>query len=85
VLQVLLELNRAWDSVQSAAAAAAAAPSWPEAHVTLGRAQLNLGEARCSEGLLQLFLQCRQGRLLKLARQCDWGLKRKTSLLSQPH
>ena len=42
--QVYLERDRAWDAVQSASKAASLALSWPEALVTLGRSQLNLGE-----------------------------------------
>jgi hypothetical protein len=39
-----LETGRTWLAVQSAGRAIALAPNWPTGHVTLGRAQLNLGE-----------------------------------------
>ena len=43
-MQVLLEVGQAWEAVQSASKAVQASPDWPEAHLTLGRAQLALGE-----------------------------------------
>ncbi|XP_078172007.1 tetratricopeptide repeat (TPR)-like superfamily protein [Carex rostrata] len=42
--QVLLELGDAWNSLKAATRATQLKPSWPEAWVTLGRAQLNFGE-----------------------------------------
>ncbi|KAJ3700339.1 hypothetical protein LUZ61_004044 [Rhynchospora tenuis] len=42
--QVLLELGDAWNSLKSATRATQLKPSWPEAWVTLDRAQLNYGE-----------------------------------------
>ncbi|KAJ4790337.1 Tetratricopeptide repeat protein 33 [Rhynchospora pubera] len=42
--QVLLELGDAWNSLKAATRATQLKPSWPEAWVTLGRAQLNYGE-----------------------------------------
>lgn len=45
-MQVLLEVGQDWEAVQSASKAVQAAPEWPEAHLTLGRAQLALGEVR---------------------------------------
>ena len=45
-MQVLLEVGHDWEAVQSASKAVQATPEWPEAHLTLGRAQLALGEVR---------------------------------------
>uniref|UniRef100_A0A2P2LF63 Uncharacterized protein n=1 Tax=Rhizophora mucronata TaxID=61149 RepID=A0A2P2LF63_RHIMU len=42
--QVLLELGDAWGALKAATRATALEPSWAEAWVTLGRAQLNFGE-----------------------------------------
>uniref|UniRef100_A0ACD5YNJ4 Uncharacterized protein n=1 Tax=Avena sativa TaxID=4498 RepID=A0ACD5YNJ4_AVESA len=42
--QVLLELGDAWRALTAATRATEVEPSWPEAWVTLGRAQLNFGE-----------------------------------------
>ncbi|KAM0840810.1 hypothetical protein ACQ4PT_059411 [Festuca glaucescens] len=42
--QVLLELGDAWCALTAATSATEVEPSWPEAWVTLGRAQLNFGE-----------------------------------------
>ncbi|KAJ4756644.1 Tetratricopeptide repeat protein 33 [Rhynchospora pubera] len=42
--QVLLELGDAWNSLKAATRATQLKLSWPEAWVTLGRAQLNYGE-----------------------------------------
>lgn len=42
--QALLELDHVWQAVQCAGRAAELAPAWPDGHLTLGRAQLELGE-----------------------------------------
>lgn len=42
--QVLLEVGDAWNAVKTATRATELEPSWAEAWVTLGRAQLNFGE-----------------------------------------
>ncbi|CAN6273034.1 unnamed protein product [Urochloa humidicola] len=42
--QVLLEVGDAWHALTAATRATELEPSWPEAWVTLGRAQLNFGE-----------------------------------------
>ncbi|OAY64751.1 tetratricopeptide repeat protein 33 [Ananas comosus] len=42
--QVLLELGDAWNALRASTRATQLKPSWPEAWVTLGRAQLNYGE-----------------------------------------
>ncbi|XP_027333012.1 tetratricopeptide repeat protein 33 [Abrus precatorius] len=42
--QVLLEIGDAWNALKAATRATELQPSWAEAWVTLGRAQLNFGE-----------------------------------------
>ncbi|KAK6792159.1 hypothetical protein RDI58_011240 [Solanum bulbocastanum] len=42
--QILLELEETWKALQAATRATELEPSWGEAWVTLGRAQLNYGE-----------------------------------------
>lgn len=42
--QVLNDLNRTFEAVQAALQAVILNPEWPEAHITLARVQLNLGE-----------------------------------------
>ncbi|KAJ8762861.1 hypothetical protein K2173_022990 [Erythroxylum novogranatense] len=42
--QVLLELGDAWNALKAATRATEMEPSWAEAWITLGRAQLNFGE-----------------------------------------
>ncbi|KAJ4700792.1 Tetratricopeptide repeat 33 [Melia azedarach] len=42
--QVLLEIGDAWSALKAAARATELQPSWAEAWITLGRAQLNFGE-----------------------------------------
>ncbi|KDP32882.1 hypothetical protein JCGZ_12174 [Jatropha curcas] len=42
--QVLLEIGDAWNALRAATRASELEPSWAEAWVTLGRAQLNFGE-----------------------------------------
>ncbi|KZV28812.1 tetratricopeptide repeat protein 33 [Dorcoceras hygrometricum] len=42
--QVLLELGDAWNALKAAARAAELEPTWAEAWITVGRAQLNFGE-----------------------------------------
>lgn len=46
ILQVFLQLDRYWDAVQCATQAAALDADWADAFLTLGRAQLGLGEVR---------------------------------------
>ncbi|XP_059630616.1 uncharacterized protein LOC132273649 [Cornus florida] len=42
--QVLLEIGEAWNALKAATRATELEPSWAEAWITLGRAQLNFGE-----------------------------------------
>ncbi|KAJ9673512.1 hypothetical protein PVL29_023213 [Vitis rotundifolia] len=42
--QVLLEIGDAWNALKAASRATELEPSWAEAWITLGRAQLNFGE-----------------------------------------
>ncbi|KAG7941133.1 hypothetical protein I3843_16G023800 [Carya illinoinensis] len=42
--QILLEIGDSWNSLKAAARATELEPSWAEAWITLGRAQLNFGE-----------------------------------------
>ncbi|KAL6208347.1 hypothetical protein ACLB2K_019298 [Fragaria x ananassa] len=42
--QVLIEIGDAWNAIKAATGATELEPSWAEAWVTLGRAQLNFGE-----------------------------------------
>ncbi|CAK9138487.1 unnamed protein product [Ilex paraguariensis] len=42
--QLLLEIGEAWNALKAATRAAELEPSWAEAWITLGRAQLNFGE-----------------------------------------
>ncbi|XP_047328104.1 tetratricopeptide repeat protein 33 [Impatiens glandulifera] len=42
--QVLLEIGDAWNAIKAASRATELEPSWAEAWITLGRAQLNFGE-----------------------------------------
>ena len=55
-LQVFLELGRAFDAVQSAERATQLQAEWAEAHITLSRAQMALGEVlfECSLHHLRL-------------------------------
>ncbi|ERN08740.1 hypothetical protein AMTRI_Chr11g99420 [Amborella trichopoda] len=46
--QVLLELGEAWKALRAATRATELEPSWAEAWITLGRAQLNFGEPEAS-------------------------------------
>eukprot|EP01105_Mastigella_eilhardi_P017866 TRINITY_DN4118_c0_g1_i1.p1 TRINITY_DN4118_c0_g1~~TRINITY_DN4118_c0_g1_i1.p1 ORF type:complete len:230 (-),score=69.36 TRINITY_DN4118_c0_g1_i1:15-608(-) len=55
--QLLLLLERWWDSVQAAERAAAADPTWAQAWQTLGRAQLDFGELHLAQRSLQRAAQ----------------------------
>ncbi|KAG9457184.1 hypothetical protein H6P81_001692 [Aristolochia fimbriata] len=46
--QILLEIGDAWSAIKAAVRATELEPLWPEAWVTLGRAQLNFGEPDAS-------------------------------------
>ncbi|KAI9113112.1 hypothetical protein K1719_015637 [Acacia pycnantha] len=46
--QVLLEIGDPWNALKAAMRATELQPSWAEAWVTLGRAQLNFGEPDCA-------------------------------------
>ena len=44
--QVLNEMGRSYEAIQAATRATDLAPDWAAAHITLARAQLNLGEVK---------------------------------------
>lgn len=44
MVQVLMEVGQMWEAVQSASRAAELEPEWPDAFLTLARAQLAFGE-----------------------------------------
>lgn len=46
--QVLLELGESWHALKAATRATELDPTWAEAWITLGRAQLNFGEPDCA-------------------------------------
>ncbi|KAL2538445.1 tetratricopeptide repeat protein 33 [Forsythia ovata] len=46
--QVLLELGESWHALKAATRATVLEPTWAEAWITLGRAQLNFGEPDCA-------------------------------------
>ncbi|KAM7269544.1 hypothetical protein ACFE04_025041 [Oxalis oulophora] len=46
--QVWLEIGDAWNALKAAKQATELEPSWAEAWITLGRAQLNFGEPDCA-------------------------------------
>ncbi|KAH9326671.1 hypothetical protein KI387_006849, partial [Taxus chinensis] len=46
--QILLEIGETWKALQAATRATELQPSWPEAWLTLSRAQLNFGEPELS-------------------------------------
>ncbi|CAA3026399.1 tetratricopeptide repeat 33 [Olea europaea subsp. europaea] len=46
--QVLLELGESWHALKAATRATELEPTWAEAWITLGRAQLNFGEPDCA-------------------------------------
>ncbi len=50
--QLLDDMGEAHAALQSAQAAAAAAPSWPHAHWRLGRCYRNMGELQLAAGSL---------------------------------
>ncbi|XAR62860.1 hypothetical protein NMG60_11017765 [Bertholletia excelsa] len=50
--QVLLEIGEAWNALKAATRATELEPSWAEAWITLGRAQLNFGEP---DGAIESF------------------------------
>jgi predicted Zn-dependent protease len=55
--QVLLELDRVWEAVQAALQATQARAEWDVGFLTLGRAQLALGEFSLAEKSLQTAWQ----------------------------
>lgn len=55
--QVFLQLGRYWDAVQCATEAAALESGWADAFLTLGRAQLGLGEPELALKSMETVLQ----------------------------
>ncbi|GIL70145.1 hypothetical protein Vretimale_3399 [Volvox reticuliferus] len=67
--QVLTELGCTWEAVRAATKAVELQPEWAEAHVTLARAQLNLGEPVLAEASYERALEHEVRRQGPLARQ----------------
>lgn len=65
--QVLLEIGDAWNALKAATRATELEPSWLEAWVTLGRAQLNFGEPDSAiasfENALTIKPDCEEARI----------------------
>ncbi|GFR44871.1 hypothetical protein Agub_g6214, partial [Astrephomene gubernaculifera] len=56
--QVLRELGSSWEAVRAAGRAVQLRPTWAEAHLALGRAQVNLGEPVLAEASYERALEC---------------------------
>ncbi|GLJ25230.1 hypothetical protein SUGI_0482740 [Cryptomeria japonica] len=65
--QILLEIGETWKALQAATRATELQPSWPEAWVTLSRAQLNFGEPelsiQSSKKALELQPNCKDAQV----------------------
>lgn len=59
--QVLNDLDRCFEAVQAAQQAVRLRPEWPEAHITLARVQLNLGEPQLALQSYQAAAQLAPG------------------------
>ena len=80
--QVFLQVERHWNAVQCATRATELDPNWADAFLTLGRAQLGIGEVvhvssavllqSCSlEAVRNLIEQCRKSFPVHAARACS--------------
>jgi hypothetical protein len=76
--QVLLEAGQCWEAVQAASRAAQLRPGWPEAHLTLARAQLNFGEP-------QLALASYDSAIKLQVRPTAWWCSGRRSMLAVKH
>ncbi|KAH7681091.1 TPR-like protein [Dioscorea alata] len=65
--QVLLEIGEAWNALKAATRATELEPSWAEAWITLGRAQLNYGEPDLSIESFNRALEIKPGSKEALA------------------
>lgn len=59
--QVLMEVGQMWEAVQSASRAAELEPEWPDAFLTLARAQLAFGEPEAALQQMEKVLTFRPG------------------------
>eukprot|EP01018_Ginkgo_biloba_P020901 Gb_34484 [translate_table: standard] len=79
--QVLLEIGETWKALKAATRATELQPSWPEAWVTLSRAQLNFGEPelsyRSTKKALELQPHCKDAQADMEAAQCLMANKRR--------